>query len=209
MRPAVGAGGRYPVIARFRQSLYRPIPWQQPADRRMRRGFRSPACKVGWILASGVCSCRLRSHFKIISRNQQAGKKVCARREAGAFAGFSPDAPCLNRARAKRDAKRSGLTFASHAIVPSHDDVRGPIPDDFRTTIHGRATHDGHPSRHRMSSTLGKPRPIPDDDGRPSLDGCHATNGRRAIRDDRPNHRNGPHAQPPAPRRIAQSAPQR
>src|SRR3984957_18523976 len=110
------------------------------------------------------------------------------------------------RSRKANGKNESGLPFVSHAIDPSHDDVREPIPDDSRTTIRGRAKHDGHPNRRRARATPDTPAPIPDDDGRPSPDGCHATSAHHAIRDARPNrHRGREHVQRPAQPRTEPS----
>src|SRR5215472_10321054 len=80
-----------------------------------------------------------------------------ARHETGVVAGIARMLQPRSRARAKKELE-NGLTSVSRhrddAIVPSRDDVRGPSPDDGRTTNRGRATRDGRPSRH---STVANP----------------------------------------------------
>jgi len=102
----------------------------------------------------------------------------------------------------------SGLILLSHAIAPSHDDVRGPSPDDGRTTMHDHARRGLRHSRRHRRATGDIPPPIRDDGSKPIRDDFHATSARRAIHDARPNRRNDhsdPHKLPPARRRTAQS----
>src|ERR1700733_12146825 len=94
----------------------------------------------------------------------------------------------------------SGLILVSHAIAPSHDDVR--------TTMHDHARRGLRHSRRHRRATGDIPPPIRDDGSKPIRDGFHATSARRAIYDARPNRRNDhsdPHKLPPARRRTAQS----
>jgi hypothetical protein len=116
---------------------------------------------------------------------------------------------CVSAARRSptaRDASNrkneNGLTLVSHAIVPTHDDVRGPSPDGARTTNRGHAIHDARQSRRRGRASWGIPSPIRDDGARPIRGGVRATRPRHAICDGRPNRHSLAHTKPSAqPRR--------
>src|SRR5271154_270590 len=126
-------------------------------------------------------------------------------------AGLSPDAPpgpaLAQRSKAEKRKNESGLTLVSHAIAPTHDDVREPSPDDGRTTMRDHARCGLRRSRRHRRATRDIPRPTRDDGSKPIRDDSHATNARHAIRDAHPSRRsdrNDLRTRQPARRRTAQ-----